>query len=104
MQTGEWKILVIASESLYTDLLISSLVSAGSCIAVWTPDYPITSCEVSADSRCIVVSLAGKADLVTLVIVHQSLPDFEEVISEELSDLDGYGGLENMEAEFDVST
>ena len=72
---------------------------AGASISVWTPDWPVTSCEVSADSRYVVVSLAGRADIITLVLVHKSLPPLDETKPDDVQ----FGDENNKGKEFDLS-
>ncbi|KAA0203477.1 hypothetical protein HAZT_HAZT000658, partial [Hyalella azteca] len=74
-------------------------MQTGASLSVWTPDSPVTACEVSADSRCVVVALAGRADLITLVIAHKTLPGLEDVKVDEKI----YGNEENKGKEFELT-
>uniref|UniRef100_T1K6J3 Uncharacterized protein n=1 Tax=Tetranychus urticae TaxID=32264 RepID=T1K6J3_TETUR len=71
----------------------------GSCLAVFTPDQPLSCCQLSRNGKSVVACLTDSPQLHTLVLCQNSTP--EEEISELKSSI--YGSPENEFKEFDLS-
>ncbi|XP_059471798.1 NACHT domain- and WD repeat-containing protein 1 isoform X2 [Neocloeon triangulifer] len=41
-------------------------LSSGTCIAVFTPDYPFTACELANGGRAVILAIKGQAGILTL--------------------------------------
>ncbi|RWS15232.1 NACHT and WD repeat domain-containing protein 2-like protein [Dinothrombium tinctorium] len=71
---------------------------SGTCLAVFTPDYPLSCCQLSSNGKLVVFCFKKSTKLYTLLLCHENSVERERIKNGE-----PYGQQENQCQEFDLT-